>query len=107
MNRFSEPHTVSEPSAHYQEVLMIPTLGRIVHYCHQIHNGQPSYQAAIINKVESKPALGPDEKYDGEENAYAVDLTVFTSWGTDILKNVACNIDPEPKAGTWSWPPRT
>ncbi len=88
---------------------MKPTLGRIVHYCPDMHTKDGTVRAAIISRVDGKPALPPDEKYDGEENMYFVDLHVLTPWGTDIVKNVPFNNrGPElPRTvGTWFWPER-
>jgi hypothetical protein len=89
---------------------MIPTLGRTVHFCVDRHTKDGTIRAAIISHVEKKPELDTaKEKYDGEENAYNVQLHVFTPWGVDVVKYPEFyngHPDNPPAVGSWFWPPR-
>jgi len=91
-----------------QETTMKPTLGRIVHFCSDMHTKDGTIRAAIISRVEKRPPPPGGEKYDSEENSYDVDLHVLTPWGQDIVKSARFNaeIAGVSAVGLWFWPPR-
>jgi hypothetical protein len=87
---------------------MIPTLGRIVIFQPAQNDGDIPL-VGIITSIEKKGPLPENEKWDGEENGWFVNLHVFKRWGTEIEPNVQFdNIPADSKRTprTWAWPPR-
>lgn len=101
-------HTCPECSPPIKENIMKPTLGRIVHFLPSHSDGDIPL-AAIISSVIKKDPLPENEKYDGEENAYLVNLHILKPWGMEIERNVPFfngSSDDKQAPNTWFWPPR-